>query len=345
MIDLTTQYLGLTLKSPLVVGASAPLSEDIDHLKQAEDAGAAAVVLHSLFEEQIRQDQLKMHHDQERGTESFPEALTYFPQPPVFHVGPEAYLHHIRQAKEQLQIPVIASLNGATLGGWIDYARQIQQAGADALELNIYFLPTNLELSGQTVEQQYVDILDAVRAAVTIPLAVKLSPFLSNTANMAHRLMTTGADGLVLFNRFYQPDIRIEDLEVYPHVMLSTAADMRLPLRWIAILYGRIRGDLAASSGIHSATDVVRMVMAGASITQMVSALLRHGLSHLQRVELDLRHWMEDNSYGSIKEMQGIMSQIKCPNPSEFERVHYMQALHTYHPDWQETERVSHYFG
>lgn len=346
MIDLTTQYLGLTLKNPLVVGACAPLSEDISHLQQMEAAGAAAVVLHSLFEEQIRQDQLEIHHHLEQGTESYPEALTYFPQPQTFHVGPEAYLEHIQQAKEQVSIPIIASLNGANLGGWINYARQIEQAGADALELNIYYVPTDLDLPGTAVEQQYIDILKAVKAAVAIPIAVKLSPYFSNIANVAQRLTTAGADGLVLFNRFYQPDIKIEELEVYPHVMLSTPADMRLPLRWVAILHGRIDADLAATSGIHNAAGVVRMLMAGASIVQIVSALLRHGIDCLRPIERDLREWMEANHYQSLQQMRGVMSQVKCPNPSEFERVHYMQALQTYHPsDWIEAKGVSHYFG
>jgi dihydroorotate dehydrogenase (fumarate) len=344
-MDLTTTYLGLTLRSPLVVGAAGPLTEEIDNIKRMEDAGAAAVVLHSLFEEQIRQDQLQLHHHMEFGTHSFAEALTYFPEPDIFHVGPELYLDHIRKAKQSVGIPIIASLNGSTLGGWTDYARQIEQAGADALELNIYAIPTDPELSGAEIEQQYIDVLKAVKAAVTLPVAVKLSPYFTNMANMAKRLADAGANGLVLFNRFYQPDIDIEQLEVYPHVLLSTPQDMRLPMRWVAILYRRTTADLAATGGIHKAPDVIRMLMAGANVTELVSVLLRHGIEHLKTVERDLEVWMEENEYESVRQMQGSMSQINCPNPTEFERVQYMKAVQTYHPTWAEPHEVPHQVG
>lgn len=331
-MDLTTTYLGLKLRSPLVVGAAASLTEDIDNIKRMEDVGAAAVVLHSLFEEQLRQEQFELHHHLEYGTESFAEALTYFPEPEIFHVGPEEYLNHIRKAKEMVGIPIIASLNGSTLGGWTEYARQIEQAGADALELNIYYVPTDMDLTGAQVEQNYLDILRAVKAAVTIPVAIKLSPYFSNMANMAKQLSEAGADGLVLFNRFYQPDIDIEALEVQPNVLLSTPQAMRLPMRWIAILYGRIPVDLAATSGIHKANDVLKMLMVGANMTMLVSALLRHGIEHLETVEREMRHWMEEHEYESVKQMQGSMSQINCPDETAFERAQYMKAVQTYQP-------------
>lgn len=333
-MDLTTTYLGLELRSPLVVGAAAPLSEDISNLKRMEDAGAAAIVLHSLFEEQLRQDQLDLHHHLQQHTHSFAEALTYFPEPDFFHVGPDVYLNHIRQAKDMVDVPIIASLNGSTPGGWIDYARQIQQAGADALELNIYAIPTDLDWTGADVEAQYIETLKTVKAAVTIPVAVKLSPYFSNLANMAKKLSEAGANGLVLFNRFYQPDIDIEELEVRPHVLLSTPQDLRLPMRWIAILYQRLNLDFAATSGIHKAPDVVRMMMAGAKVTMLVSVLLRHGIDYLKTIEVDLNQWLEENEYESIRQMQGSMSQVNCPNPSEFERAQYMKAVQTYRANW-----------
>ncbi|HEY9819051.1 MAG TPA: dihydroorotate dehydrogenase-like protein [Candidatus Obscuribacterales bacterium] len=333
-MDLTTIYLGLELRSPLVVGAAAPLTEDIQHLRQMEDAGAAAVVLHSLFEEQLRSDRLELHHHLEYGTESFAEALTYFPEPDLFHVGTDIYLNHIRAAKDMVDIPIIASLNGSTLGGWTDYARQIQAAGADALEINIYAIPTDLHTSAADIEQQYLDILKAVKSVVQIPVAVKLSPYFSNMAHMAHQLYEAGTDGLVLFNRFYQPDIDIEELEVRPHVLLSTPQDMRLPMRWIALLYGRIPVDFAATSGIHKGQDVVRMLMAGATVTQLVSVLLRHGIGHLKNIEQELQTWLQEHDYESVQQLRGSMSQLRCPNPSEFERAQYMKAIQTYQPDW-----------
>ncbi|MGF1498307.1 MAG: dihydroorotate dehydrogenase-like protein [Elainellaceae cyanobacterium] len=340
MVDLNTTYLGLSLRSPLIVGAAAPLTEDLDNLKRVEDAGASAVVLHSLFEEQLRHDRLEFHHHMEHGTDSFAEALSYFPEPDIFHVGPETYLNHIRRAKESLSIPVIASLNGSTPGGWTVYAKQIQEAGADALELNIYSIPTDMNLTGAQIEQGYLDILQAVKSSVSLPVAVKLSPFFSNMANMAKQLSLGGANGLVLFNRFYQPNIDIEALEVQPHVLLSTPQDLRLPMRWIAILYGHIHADLAATSGIHKAADVVRMMMAGASATMLVSVLLRHGIEHLQVIEQELTHWLEEHEYASIRQMKGTMSQIHCPNPSEFERVQYMKAIQTYQPMFEPVQEV-----
>lgn len=333
-MDLTTTYLGLNLRSPLVVGAAAPLSEELDTLKQLEDAGAAAIVLHSVFEEQIHQDSLELHHHLEYGTHSFAESLTYFPEPEIFHVEADHYLEHIRQAKESLAIPIIASLNGFSQGGWMDYAQGIEQAGADALELNIYSIPTDLDCSGAMVEEAYLEIVRWIKAEVNLPIAVKLSPFFSSTANMAKRFTEAGANGLVLFNRFYQPDIDIEALEVRPNLLLSSPQELRLPMHWIALLHGRIDADLAATSGIHKAEDIVRLLMAGANVTQLVSALLRHGISYLSQLEQDLATWLQAHEYASVSQLQGTMSQLNCPNPSAFERVQYMKTLQTYHTAW-----------
>ncbi len=332
-MDLTTIYLNLNLRSPLVVGAATPLTEDIDNIKRIEDAGGAAVVLHSLFEEQLTQEQYELHHHTTAYNESFAEALTYFPEPEVFHVGPEEYLNQIRQAKDLVNIPIIASLNGSTIGGWTNYARQIEQAGADALELNIYYVPTDFDLTASQIEDNYLNILRSVKSAVNIPVALKLSPFFNNMANMAKQLTEAGADGLVLFNRFYQPDINIEALEVEPNVLLSTPQAMRLPMRWIAILYGRLQVDLAATSGIHQPEDVLKMLMAGANVTMLVSVLLRHGIEHIQVIEAGMRQWMEEHEYKSVKQMQGSMSQINCPDESAFERAQYMKAIQSYQPE------------
>jgi len=329
-MDLSTTYLGLTLRNPLVVSACAPLSEDLDNIKCMEDHGAAAVVLYSLFEEQLRLERHELHHHLTQGTESYPEALTYFPEPEEFHVGPEQYLKHIARAKATVNIPVIASLNGSTLGGWTEYARQIQQAGADALELNIYSIPTDPNVTAAEVEAVYVDIVKAVRSAVTIPLAVKLSPFFTNFANVAKRLVDAGANGLVLFNRFYQPDIDLETLEVTPNLLLSTPMAMRLPLRWIAILYGRLPASLAATSGIHRAADVIKMLMVGADVTCLCSALLRHGIRHIATVEKELRQWLEEHEYESVRQLKGSLSQIKCHDPSAYERAQYMRAISSF---------------
>lgn len=330
-MDLTTHYLGMTLRTPLVPSAS-PLSEDLDTMKRLEDAGAAAVVLYSLFEEQFTLDRYALHHHLTYGTESYAEALTYFPDPQMFHLGPEEYLQHIRRAKEALGIPVIASLNGTSVGAWTTYARQMQQAGADALELNIYAIPTDMERASADVEQTYLEIVAAVKSAVAIPVAVKLSPFFSTLAHFARRLDALGANALVLFNRFYQPDIDLETLEVGPHILLSTPQDLRLPLRWIAILYGRLQADLAATSGIHTAADALKMLMAGARVTMMCSALLQHGVGHLRAVEQGMRQWMEEHEYASIQQMQGSMSHQHCSNPAAFERAQYMHALRSYKP-------------
>src|SRR5215467_11429623 len=276
MVDLSTEYLGLKLRTPLVPSAS-PLSQELSSIKRMEDAGAPAVVLYSLFEEQLRQESLELGHRLAEHTESFAESTSFFPQATEFHLGPEGYLEHIRKAKEAVRIPIIASLNGTTVGGWTRYAREIQQAGADALECNIYYIPTDPNLSATQVEQTYIEIVSAVKSSVTIPVAVKLSPFFSSLANVAKRLDMTGVNGLVLFNRFYQPDIDLDNLEIKPNVLLSTPHELRLPLTWIGLLYGRVHASLAATTGIHHHEDVVKMLLVGADVTMMCSALLKEG--------------------------------------------------------------------
>jgi len=328
-MNLTTNYLGLKLRTPLVVSAS-PLSEDIDNIKRMEDAGAAAVVLYSLFEEQLRQDRAELVGNLHRGTESFAEALSYFPEPEDFRLGPEEYLKHVAAAKKATRIPIIASLNGSSEGGWTDYARKIEHAGADAIELNIYYIPTDLNLTGTEVEMTYLDILKSVKSSVKIPVAVKLSPFFSNFANMAKRLDQAGADGLVLFNRFYQPDIELDSLEVKPNILLSTPMAMRLPLRWIALLYNRVKASLAATSGIHRASDVLKMLMAGADVTMLCSTIIRHGIPQIAIIERDLVQWMEEHDYESVAQLKGSLSQEKCAEPAAFERAQYMKALTSY---------------
>jgi dihydroorotate dehydrogenase (fumarate) len=325
-MDLSTNYLGLKLRSPLVTAAS-PLSEEIDGIKQMEDAGAAAVVVYSLFEEQLRQDRLELAKHLEHGTFSTPEALTFFPEPAEFRLGPDDYLKHIAQAKESVNIPVIASLNGSSAGGWTQYAKAIEQAGADALELNIYYIPTDMDLTSADVEKTYLDILKAVKSEISIPVAVKLSPFFTNFANMAKRLDQAGANGLVLFNRFYQPDIDLETLEIRPNILLSTPMAMRVPLRWIALLFGRVSASLAATSGIHRASDVLKMLMAGADVTMLCSVLIRHGVRQIGVIERDLVAWLEEHEYQSVAQLKGSLSQKNCADPSAFERAQYMKAI------------------
>jgi dihydroorotate dehydrogenase (fumarate) len=314
------------------VPSASPLSQELDGIKQLEDAGASAIVLYSLFEEQLRLERYELDHHMTQGTESFAEALTYFPQPSEFKVGPDGYLEHIRKAKETVQIPIIASLNGSTVSGWTNYARTIEEAGADALELNIYYIPTDMDQSSADVEQVYLDILGAVKSVVRIPVAIKIGPFFSNMANMAHRLDAAGADGLVLFNRFYQPDIDLESMEVRPNVLLSTPQALRLPMRWIAILYGHIRANMAATSGVHCAHDVLKMLMVGAQITQLASVLLRSGINQIHVIEQEMRNWMEEHEYESVQQMRGSMSQKNCADPKAFERAQYMRAIKSYVP-------------
>jgi dihydroorotate dehydrogenase (fumarate) len=329
-MDLSTKYLGLNLRTPLVVSAS-PLSRDVDSVCRLEDAGASAVVLYSLFEEQLRQEEMELEFHLAQGTESFPESLSYFPRASEFQTGPEGYLEHIRKSKAKVGIPVIASLNGSTLGGWTKFAAEIERAGADAIECNIYFLPTDPTISSADIERIYLDVLRAVKNTVTIPVAVKLSPFFSNMANMAKQLDEAGADALVLFNRFYQPDIDLEELEIRPNVLLSTPQSLRLPLTWIGILYGRLKASLGATGGVHGAQDVIKLLMVGAQVTMLCSALMRNGVNHLRHVERELRDWMEEHEYESVQQMQGSMSQIRCADPGAFERAQYMRAVKGMH--------------
>lgn len=328
-MDLSTKYLGLPLKNPLVASAS-PLSYTLDGMKRLEDCGLGAVVMFSLFEEQIKHETAELNHYLAYGTESFAEALTYFPHVEEYHQGPEEYLELIRKAKESLGIPVISSLNGISVGGWIDYARKMQQAGADAIELNVYYIPTDPLLTSDDVENRYVEVLHAVKRSVTIPVAMKLSPFFSSFANIAHRLDSAGADALVLFNRFYQPDIDLETLDVTPSVILSTQNAQRLPMRWIAILYGRVKANLAATSGIHTAEDVMKMLMVGSDVTMLCSVLLKHGPDHVRTMLADMEKWMLDHEYISVKQMKGSMSQKSVADPAAFERANYMKALQRY---------------
>lgn len=326
MIDLSTTYLGMKLATPLVASAS-PLSRDADGVRRLEDAGASAIVLYSLFEEQLRQEEMDLDYHLNAGTESFAESLTYFPQANEFHTGPEGYLKHIRKCKASVKVPIIASLNGSTLGGWTKFAGEIEKAGADAIECNIYSIPTDPNLSAADIEKTYIEIVQAVKATLTIPVAVKLSPFFSNLANMAQRLDRAGADALVLFNRFYQPDINLEDLEIQPNVLLSTPQSLRLPLTWIGILFGRLKANLAATGGVHSAEDVVKLLMVGADVTMLCSSLMRHGINHIRHIERELRDWMEEHEYESVQQMKGSMSQQRCPDPGAFERAQYMRAV------------------
>jgi dihydroorotate dehydrogenase (fumarate) len=328
-MDLSTSYLGLKLKNPLVPSAG-PLSHSLDSMKRLEDAGASAIVMYSLFEEQIAHETAELYHYLSHGTESFAESLTYFPEIAEYNLGPDEYINLIRRAKKSLGIPLIGSLNGVTVGGWIDYARKIQEAGADALEINVYYIPTDPEMTGTDVEDRYLEVLDAVRRTISIPIAVKLSPFFSSMAHMARRLDLAGANGLVLFNRFYQPDIDLETMDVVPNVILSTPHAMRLPLRWVGILYGHVKASLAATSGIHTAEDVLKMLMAGADVTMMCSALLKNGPQHITKVLGDLEAWMIEHEYVSVRQMKGSMSQKNIPDPSAFERANYMKALNTY---------------
>lgn len=328
-MDLSTKYLGMTLKSPLVASAS-PLSENIDSIRKLEDAGVGAVVLYSLFEEQLRLEQEEYNYHTTQGAEQFAEALSYFPEVEEYKLGPELYLEHIQKAKASVDVPIIASLNGSTIGGWTDYAKEFESAGADAIELNIYYIPTDANITGAEVEKQYVDILSAVKKAVNIPVALKLSPFFSNFSNMAKQLDDAGADALVLFNRFYQPDIDLDEFEVTPNLLLSQSSAMRLPMRWIAILKDSLKADLAATSGIHTGTDVIKMLMVGANVTMLCSSLLKHGINHVKNIEDHMKQWMRENDYSSVSEMQGSMSQQKTADPSSFERAQYMRAITKY---------------
>ena len=328
-MELSTTYLGLKLKNPIVASAS-PLSRSMDSMRRLEDAGASAIVMHSLFEEQITHEAESMDHYKSYGTESFAEALTYFPDTGDYHFAPEEYLELVAKAANKLEIPVIASMNGITPGGWISYAKKMVEAGASALELNVYYIPTDGTMAGMDVENRYSDVLKEVRGAVKIPVAVKLSPFFSSIPNVAQRLVNEGADGLVLFNRFYQPDIDLEELDVKPGVELSNSYANRLPMRWIGILFGKIKASLAATSGVHTAEDVLKLTMVGADVTMMCSALLMHGPEYIGKVLKDLERWMQEHEYESIEQMKGSLSHKSIANPSAYERANYMKALNRY---------------
>jgi dihydroorotate dehydrogenase (fumarate) len=318
--------MGLALKNP-IVASSSPLSHTLDGLRRLEDAGAAAVVMYSLFEEQITAESFYLDYYLNHGTDSYAESLNYFPESDRYNVGPDEYLELIRRAKESLGIPVIGSLNGVSTGGWIDYASLIEEAGANALELNVYYIPTSTYLAGAEVEYLYSDILRDVKRAVSIPIAMKLSPYFSSTANMAEKLWEGGADALVLFNRFYQPDFDLETLEVVPRLVLSNSDELRLPLRWVAILYGRVAVDFAITSGVHAYQDALKALMAGARVAMMASELLQRGVGRINEVLTEMKEWMEEHEYESVNQMIGSMSQKNVIDPAAFERANYMKTL------------------
>ncbi len=329
MIDLSTRYLGLRLSSPLVASAG-PLCEDVGNIRRMEDAGAAAVVLPSLFEEQITLESDYLDHHLSHGTESYSESLTYFPDMGSYNLGPDAYLEHLRRAKAAVRIPVIGSLNGVSTGGWIDYARKIEQAGADAVELNIYYVPTDPEMTAAQVEDMYVELVRDVKASVKIPVAVKIGHAFSALAHLAQRLDRAGADALVLFNRFYLPDFDLERLEVVPRLTLSSSHELLVRLHWVAILYGHIRAGLAVTGGVHEGEDALKAMMAGARVAMMTSALLQRGIEHVGVVRTGMLAWMEAHEYESIEQMQGSMSYRSVREPAAFERANYMKVLSSY---------------
>ena len=328
-MDMRTEYMGLTLKNP-IVPSSSPLSHSVDSIKRLEDAGAAAVVMYSLFEEQIASENFYLDYYLSHGTDSFAESLTYFPQMDGYNVGPDEYVDLVRRAKESAGIPIIGSLNGVSTGGWIEYASLIEEAGADALELNVYYIPTNKYQTGAEVEQVYLDIISEVKSAVTIPVAMKLSPYFSSTAHIANQLAGAGADALVLFNRFYQPDLDLLNLEVTPRLVPSSSEELRLPLRWVAILYGRVATDFAITSGVHTYQDALKALMAGAKVAMMASELLQNGVERIWKILVEIEKWMIEHEYSSVKQMIGSMSQKHVTDPAAFERANYMKTLASY---------------
>lgn len=334
-MDLSTTYLGMNLKNPIVPSAS-PLSRSVTTIRKMEDNGAAAVVLYSLFEEELNHESKTLDRYLTEGTHSYAEALSYFPEARSYQaIGPDSYLEHIHRAKKAVDIPIIASLNGVSTGGWVNFAKQIEGAGADALELNIYFLPTNMNLTGQEVEQGYVDLLRDIKAAVSVPVALKLSPYFSATAHMMKMLVDNGADGLVLFNRFYQPDFDLENLEITPHLVLSNSHELRLPLRWIAILHGRLDVDLALTTGVHTAEDALKGIAAGATTIQMASELLRNGIGRIGEILAEMSDWLIEHEYESLDVLKGSMSQINCGFPAAFERANYLEVVRSFSPTFE----------
>ena len=326
MANLKTKYLGLDLKNPFIASASS-LSKKLTNIKRMEDAGIASIVLYSLFEEEITHESLALDYFLSRGTESFAEALSYFPDLGNYNKGPEEYLGLISRAKESVQIPIIASLNGISSGGWIDYAKLIEQAGADALELNLYYVSTNLDVTGVELEKAYFELVENIRKEIKIPIAVKLSPFFTSFSSIAAGLVGAGANGLVLFNRFYQPDINIEDMQVEPTLELSTSSDLLLPLRWTAILYKKVNADLALTSGVHSGEAIVKALMAGASVVMSASELVKNGIDRAKSLLQELTNWMDMHEYESVDSLRGVLSQRSVAQPSSFERANYMKAL------------------
>lgn len=326
MVDLRTTYLGLELKNPLVASAS-PMSERVDTARALERAGVSAIVMYSLFEEQIIRESMALSHHLDFGGEAYAEALSYFPQSGRYGVGPESYLDHLRLLKQELDIPVIASLNGATRGRWVEYAERMEASGADALELNLYYLPTDLEETAQMIEEELIGLVGSVRNSVEIPLAVKISPYFTALPNIAQRMAVAGANGLVLFNRFYQPDFDLDELEVVPNLNLSSGNEMRLPLRWIAILYGRVAVDFALTSGVQHGRDVIKAMLSGAKVTMIASEWLKHGPARAAEMLEEMEAWMTEHEYESVVQMQGSMCQRAVANPSAFERANYMKVL------------------
>lgn len=329
MSDLSTKYLGLNLKSPLLASAS-PLCESVDNIKRLEDQGIGAVVLPSLFEEQLRLESLSVDSDLDRGSDSFPESANFFPDLQTYNLGPDGYLELIRQAKESVNIPVIGSINGVSDGGWLQYARLMEEAGADAIELNIYAIATDPAISGSEVEQNYIDLVRHLKRSIRIPLAVKLSSFFSAPANMGVRFDEARADGIVLFNRFYQPDFDVDQLTVTPTLALSRPEELLLRLNWTAILFGHVRADLGITGGVHSSRDVIKCILAGAKVAFMTSALLRNGVHHAAHVMSEVNRWMDEHEYTSVQQMCGSMSHGSVPDPTAFERGNYMKVLSSY---------------
>jgi dihydroorotate dehydrogenase (fumarate) len=329
VVDLTTKYLGLTLRSPLVASAS-PLSGNLDGIRRLEEAGAGAIVLPSLFEEQIEHDSFEIDRVLDTGAGTFAEAMTLFPELEDYNTGPTDYLRLVARAKAMSRVPVIASLNGTSMGGWTRYARLLQEAGADALELNVYLIAADTETTAESIEDRYVELVESVRSTIDIPLAVKIGPYFTAMANMAWKLVEAGAEGLVLFNRFYQPDIDPDALEVVPHLVLSTSDESRLTVRWIALLRDQIPGSLAATTGMHTVEDVVKALLAGADVTMLASALLRRGPEYLGELEAGLIGWLREHEYASVDQLRGSMSSASVTNPSAFERANYMKTISTY---------------
>ncbi len=330
MIDLSTEYMGIKLKNPLVASAS-PLSEDIEKIKQMEEKGISAVVLHSLFEEQIKLQERELNQSLSQGTESYAEALSYFPDLNNYRFAPDEYIDYISRVKDEVKIPIIGSLNGVSQGGWVRYAKKIEEAGADALELNIYYLPTEKNNSCQEIEQIYLDLIKSLRQNITIPIAVKLSPYFNSIPGITNKLAEEGADGLVLFNRFYQPDIDLAKMSVVPNLELSRSSELRLRLRWVAILYQKVKADMAITGGIHTAEDIIKGILAGANVTMTTSALLEKGIPYIDKLIKGTEEWLRRHQYNSINEIRGLLSQQNVKETDAFERANYMKVLKSYH--------------